>query len=100
MKQRRKAKTKDVVVSHFQKRCRQRLGVVLTQSLLKKRLFPGQNCEKQSNTRTKFHLDNKTKDELGISSCFSDVVVVYDKLRHHFVTVLTYQRKEPFNEKQ
>lgn len=90
MKQRGKAKTKEIVVSHFQKRCRQRLGIVLTQSFLKERLFPGQSCEKQSNTRTKFHLDNKTKDELGISSDFSDVVVVYDKLRHCFVTVLTY----------
>ena len=91
MKLRGKEKTKDIVVSHFQKRCRQRLGVVLTQRFLKERLmFPGQRCERQSNTRTKFHLDRKTRDELGISSDFSDVVVVYDKLRHCFVTVLTY----------
>lgn len=91
MKLRGKEKTKDIVVSHFQKRCKQRLGVVLTQRFLKERLmFPGQICEKQSNTRTKFHLDKETMDELGISSDFSDVVVVYDKLRHSFVTVLTY----------
>ena len=71
MKRYRKEKTKDIVVSHFQKRCRQRVGVVLTQSFLKERLmFPGQRCERQSNTRTKFHLDRKTRDELGISSDF------------------------------
>ena len=91
MKRRRNEKTKDIVVSHFQKRCRQRLGVVLTQRFLKKCLiFSGQRCERQSNTRTKYHLDKKIMDELGISSDFSDVVVVYDKLRHCFVTVLTY----------
>ena len=86
----RKAKTKDIVVSHFQKRCRQRLGIILSQRFLKEHLFPGQGCEKQSNTRTKCHLDSKIRYELGISTGFSDVVVVYDKLRHCFVTVLTY----------
>ena len=91
MKRHKKEKTKDVVVSHFQKRCKQRLGVVLTQRFLKERLmFPGQSCEKQSNTRTKYHLDKQFRNELGIPERFSDVVVVYDKLRHSFVTVLTY----------
>ena len=81
MMSKKKKKTHDDLVRHFQLRCKERLGYVLTQKFLKEELanrrLPFHS--KQSNTRTRYILPRKWG---------RDLVVVYDKIRHAFVTVL------------
>lgn len=78
---RRKAKTKGDVVAHFQMRCRERLGYIVTQKELKEALAAHRLRihSRQSNTKTRYFWKGRDGRE---------VVVVYDKLRHAFVTVL------------
>ena len=78
---RKKPKTHDDCVQHFQKRCMERVGYLLHQRFLKEEMRLGhlKVHSKQSNSRTCFLLPRKYG---------RDLVVVYDKLRHAFVTVL------------
>ena len=78
---RKKSKTHDDCVAHFQKRCMERVGYLLHQRFLKEEMRLGhlKVHSKQSNSRTRFLLPRKYG---------RDLVVVYDKLRHAFVTIL------------
>ena len=84
-------KTREIVISHFQKRCIQRLGVILKQRDLKLAM---NNPElmvpilRQSNTKTHFKISSTFLKTLGIDIENSEIVLVYDKARHNFVTVL------------
>lgn len=86
----KKAKTHEDIVAHFQKRCLERLGIVLNQRVLKEMLAAKKLVflQKQSNTKTHF----RVRRELyaGKQMLQFDVVVVYDKLRHAFVTTWKY----------
>lgn len=78
---RQKPKTHEDCVEHFQKRCMERIGYILHQRFLKEEMRLGhlKVHSKQSNSRTRFLLPRKYG---------RDLVVVYDKLRHAFVTIL------------
>ena len=78
---RKQPKTHDDCVAHFQKRCIERLGYILHQRFLKEEMQAGRLKvhSKQSNNRTLFRLPRKYG---------RDLVVVYDRMRHAFVTVL------------
>ena len=81
MKQRRRSKCYAELV-HFQNRCLQRVGVILSQSKLKEKLFKTQDgvfFAKQSLSKSKWlykHIDGK------------EYVLVYDKNRKRFVTIM------------
>lgn len=77
-----KAKTAGKLIKHFQQRCAERVGHILTQRTLKDGMHNGflKFLEKQSNSRTHWKLHLQT----------GDYVVVYDTLRHAFVTVMHY----------
>lgn len=78
----KKAKTADDLVAHFQKRCVERVGHLIKQRTLKDGMSNGflKALGKRSNTRTYWKMDLQT----------GSYVVVYDKLRHAFVTVMHY----------
>ena len=78
----KKAKTATDLVIHFQKRCIERIGHLIKQKTLKDGMANGflRSLGSQSNTRTFWKLDLQT----------GSYVVVYDKLRHAFVTVMHY----------
>lgn len=75
-------KTSKICAEHFKTRCCQRLGVVLSQDELKKMMADGELkfLHKQSNTKTHWLID--------VPSTGKSAVLVYDKLRNVFVTVL------------
>ena len=81
-------KTHDDIIIHFQKRCMERLGFIISQRELKdmKDKDDGRMVKlgKQSNTKTLY----KVYKHPGFFK--EDLVVVYDKLRHGFVTVMFY----------
>ena len=78
----KKAKTASDLVTHFQKRCIERIGHLVKQKTLKDGMANGflRSLGKRSNTRTYWKMDLQT----------GSYVVVYDKLRHAFVTVMHY----------
>lgn len=80
-----KKKTPEDLVKHFQMRCQERLGFILTQKYLKEELRAGRLIleENVSRTRKVYRLPRKYD---------SDYLVVYDKPRHTFVTV--YRKEE------
>ena len=77
-----KAKTANKLIKHFQKRCMQHIGHIVTQRALKEGMHNGflKFLEKESNTKTHWKMDLQT----------DSYVVVYDNLRHAFVTVMNY----------
>lgn len=81
-KRHQKAKTAKDLVDHFQKRCIERIGHLVKQRILKDGMSNGflKALGKQSNNRTYWKMDLQT----------GSYVVVYDKLRHSFVTVMHY----------
>lgn len=83
---RKKRKRGADIVHHFNLRCLERIGVVLSQEELKRRLGKHQLelVRKESNTRTHFLVPKDLLPE-GHSR---EMVAVYDKSRHYFVTVL------------
>lgn len=80
-------KTAEDIVAHFQKRCHERIGIILNQRLLKQMRADNLliKVEKQSNIKTKFLLKKEAWN--GKQLLQFDVIVVYDKARHQFVTV-------------
>ena len=78
------------VVAHFKRRCIERIGFVLDQNVLKNLLSIGKIplLRKQSLTKTLFVLKKEDYIDKGILKF--DVVLVYDKLRHAFVTTYEY----------
>ena len=85
-----KKKTHDDVVKHFQKRCLERVGRIFSQHELKKMMANNELSFflKQSNTRSMWKL-SKDNDE----SLPEDLLLVYDKPRKAFVTVLFYAER-------
>lgn len=78
---RKQPKSHNDCVAHFQKRCMERLGYLLHQRFLKEEMRLGhlKVYYRKSNNRTLFRLPRKYG---------RDLVVVYDKMRHAFVTIL------------
>ena len=83
-------KTADDLVKHFQKRCLERIGIILNQRILQTLLAEKKliAIEKQSNTKTKFRLKKELYN--GKQMLQFDVMLVYDKTRHAFVTTWKY----------
>lgn len=85
MMKRKKAK---FCMRHFNTRCIERVGCILSQEKLKNEMTAAVNGEsssikficKQSNAKTLWKLHRED----------NDYVLVYDKLRHCFVTVMPY----------
>lgn len=78
----KKAKTANDLVAHFQRRCIERIGHLVKQKTLKDGISNGflKSLGKMSNSRTYWKMDLQT----------GSYVVVYDKLRHAFVTIMYY----------
>lgn len=90
MNRRRSKKTADDVIAHFQKRCLERLGIILNQRELKRLMAERQlvPMRKQSNSKTLFRLHKERYN--GKQLLQTDIVLAYDKIRHAFVTVMPY----------
>lgn len=94
MRRRKRCKTHGDIVVHFQKRCLERIGIILNQKILKSlctenKLRP---LYAQSHTKTHFLLGKEQYN--GAQMLQFDVVVIYDKLRHGFVTTYRYDRQQ------
>jgi hypothetical protein len=78
----RKAKTADDLIKHFQKRCLERVGHTIKQRILKEGMSNGflKPLGYKTNSRSNWKLDLQT----------GSYVVVYDKIRHAFVTIMFY----------
>ena len=78
----KKAKTAKDLDGHFRKRCIERIGYAIEQKKLKEGMSNGflKPLGKQSCTKTFWKMDLEA----------GSYVVVYDKLRHAFVTVMHY----------
>lgn len=89
-------KTREDIVSHFQMRCMERLGFIIRQRDLKDAMANLESglitfIRKQSNSKTHFKLSDRFLCGYGFENENSmNVVVVYDRIRHNFVTVLLY----------
>ncbi len=88
-------KTKKDIATHFRRRCIERLGHPISydrlfQMMRQQRL---QFVRRQSLTRTIWRMPEKELAEIGIERAGHDVTIVYDKLRHGFVTVMVSARK-------
>ena len=101
-KKHRKSKKHLDIVQHFQTRCLERLGKVLKQKDLKDCMcrhtlvYVG----RQSCNKTHWEIPKELLKICGIDLKDGiDVVVVYDKLRNGFVTVLTYIHNDGFQQK-
>ena len=77
-----KAKTAGDLVDHFQRRCMERVGHIIKQRTLKEGMSNGflRPLGYGTCSRTNFKMDLQT----------GSYVVVYDKIRHAFVTVMHY----------
>lgn len=78
----KKAKTANDLVAHFQKRCMERIGHLIKQKTLKDGMANGflRRLGYGTCTKTNWKMDLQT----------GSYVVVYDKQRHAFVTVMHY----------
>lgn len=88
-------KTKEDVVAHFQKRCMERLGFIIRQRDLKTAMDNLNSglvvfSKRQSNSKSHFRLSGRFLESYGYKNDSVDVVAVYDRIRHNFVTVLLY----------
>ena len=83
-------KTADDLINHFQKRCLQRIGIILNQRQLKELMNTKkmQLLVNQSRTKKMYHLHRE--DWNAKEMLHKDVVVVYDNVRHAFVTTYLY----------
>lgn len=85
-----KKKTHNDIIAHFQKRCLERIGIILNQRILKD-LLQNHHLKRlcrESNTKTHFLL--KREQYNGKQMLQFDVVLIYDKLRHGFVTTYPF----------
>ena len=78
-------KTAEDLIKHFQKRCMERVGYILTQKFLKDEMNNHRLpvLQKQSNSRTLFRFNRKYSE---------DLVLVYNNSLHTFVTVMGYNK--------
>ena len=80
---RKKAKTADDCIKHFQKRCLERIGHIVTQRTLKEGMTNGflrRLSSYSTNAKTYWKMNLQT----------GTYILVYDKIRHAFVTVMYY----------
>lgn len=91
----RQAKTSDDVVTHFQKRCIERIGIILNQRILKDLMADKKLIVVQKQSRTKTHFRLRRELYVGKQLLQFDVLLVYDKQRHAFVTVWKYGSQKP-----
>ena len=82
----KKAKTSKDIVHHFKIRCFQRLGIFIDEGQLKQRMLKHELpvLWSESNSKTHFQVPKDMLPE-GFNR---EIVAVYDKTRHEFVTVL------------
>ncbi|MBP5784256.1 MAG: hypothetical protein J6W16_01560 [Methanobrevibacter sp.] len=78
----KKAKTAEDLIVHFQKRCMERVGHIIKQRTLKEGMQNGwlKQLGYGTNSRTNWKMNLQT----------GSYVVVYDKIRHAFVTIMYY----------
>lgn len=84
MRRRRRKRSKQACeVEHFQKRCLERVGRIISQRKLKDMMHEGslRFIERQSNRVSLFLLPQSS----------GNLVLFYDKQRNTFVTILTYE---------
>lgn len=88
-------KTSGDLIQHFQKRCMERIGIILNQRILKQLMQDRKMIvvERQSNTKTKFRLPKENYN--GKQMLQFDVLLVYNKKLHSFVTVWKYGSEKP-----
>ena len=81
----KKRKTAEDLIKHFQKRCMERVGYILTQKFLEEEMKNHRLpvLQKQSNSRTLFRLNRKYSE---------DMVLVYNNSLHAFVIVMGYNK--------
>lgn len=91
MRRCKRCKTHDDIVAHFQKRCLERIGVILNQKILKDLLAKHQLKKLCSQSNTKTHFLLKKEQYNGKLMLQFDVVLIYDKLRHGFVTTYKFE---------
>lgn len=94
MKRHKHCKTHDDIVAHFQKRCIERIGIILNQRILKSLLTENKLRQLYAQSHTKTHFLLKKEQYKGTQMLQVDVVVIYDKLRHGFVTTYKYYRQQ------
>ena len=87
-------KTHDDIVAHFQKRCLERIGIILNQRVLKSLRAESKLELLYAQSRTKSHFLLKKEQYNGKQMLQFDVVVIYDSLRHGFVTTYKYDRQQ------
>lgn len=88
------SKTHDVIVAHFQKRCLERIGIILNQRVLKSLHAENKLKLLYVQSRTKTHFLLKKEQCNGAQMLQFDVVVICDKLRHGFVTTYKHDRRQ------
>lgn len=80
----RKKKTSDDLIAHFQKRCIERLGYILNQRFLKEEM-----CKRDGLVK-KLCRQSNSRSFWKIKRAGTDYVIVYDNIRHCFVTIMYY----------
>jgi len=93
MRRHKRCKTHDDIVAHFQKRCLERIGIILNQRILKNLLVDNKLRRLYSQSNTKTHFLLKKEQYNGKQLLQFDVVIIYDKLRHGFVTTYKYDEQ-------
>lgn len=91
MRQRKRCKTHNDIVVHFQKRCLERIGIILNQRTLKSLLSYNKLKKLYSQSNTKTHFLLKKEQYNGKQMLQFDVILIYDKLRHAFVTTYPFK---------
>ena len=94
MRRRKRCKTHDDIVAHFQKRCLERIGVILNQRTLRDLLINNKLKKLHSQSNTKTHFLLKKEQYNGKNMLQFDVVLIYDKLRHGFVTTYPFENSK------
>lgn len=94
MRRRKRCKTHGDIVDHFQKRCLERIGIILNQRILKSLCAENKLKPLYAQSHTKTHFLLRKEQYNGAQMLQFDVVVIYDKLRHRFVTIYKYDRQQ------
>lgn len=94
VRRRKRCKTHNDIVAHFQKRCLERIGIILNQRVLKKLCAENKLKLLYAQSNTKKHFLLRKEQYNGAQMLQFDVVVIYDKLRHGFVTTYKYDRQQ------
>lgn len=94
MRRHKRCKTHGDIVAHFQKRCIERIGIILNQRILKSLRADNKLRRLYVQSHTKTHFLLRKEQYSGAQMLQFDVVVIYDKLRHGFVTTYKYDEQQ------